>query len=184
MFFSCWVHASGAFFACCSTCNVLILSQIISAYWMSSEIHHLQLKFAFFLWLFFNCGWTFGESNNNKSFQIWWISETKRLVSTLCLWSSISSPQIRQSEARCWTWISLRLIKTFWPWKEKGQRLVLMWKKVITGLCEKPGSGKRTCFWPRNSKIVYKNSTFSTISTFNMIKVNRYDNQGRISRTL
>ena len=45
---SCWLHASGAFFACCSTCNVLILSQIISACSMSSEIQHLQLRFALF----------------------------------------------------------------------------------------------------------------------------------------
>ena len=67
---SCWLHASGAFFACCSTCNVLILSQIISECSMSSEIHHLQLRCALFLWLFFNGGWTFGESNNIKSFQI------------------------------------------------------------------------------------------------------------------
>ena len=76
--------------------------------------------------------------------------ETKWLVSTLRLWSSILSPQIQQSEARCWTWISIRLIKLFWPWKEKRQRLMLMWKKVITRLCEKPGSGKRTCFGPRD----------------------------------
>ena len=44
-------------------------------------------------------------------------------------------------------------------------------KKVITRLCEKPGSGKRTCFGPRNSKIVYQNSRLSTIPTFNMIKI-------------
>ena len=136
---SCWLHASGAFFACCSTCNVLILSQIISTCSTSREIHHLHLKFAFFLWLFFNGGWTFGESNNIKSFQIWWISETKRFVST--------SPQIRQSEARCWTWISLRLIKLFRPWKEKRQKLVLMRKKVITRLCEKPRQWKTYVFW-------------------------------------
>ena len=49
---SCWLHASGAFFACCRTCNVLILSQIISVCSISSEIHHLQLKFVFFLWFF------------------------------------------------------------------------------------------------------------------------------------
>ena len=138
---------------------------------MSSEIHHLHLKFAFFLWLFFNGGWTFGESSNIKSFQIWTISETKRLVSSLRLWSSISSPQIRQSEAKCWTWISIWLIKLFWPWKEKRQRLVLMQKKVITRICEKPGSEKHTCFGPRNSKIVYQNSRLSTIPTFNMIKI-------------
>ena len=40
------------FLACCRTCNVLTLSQIISACSMSSEIHHVQLKFAFFLWIF------------------------------------------------------------------------------------------------------------------------------------
>ena len=56
-------------------------------------------------------------------------------------------------------------------------------KKVITRLCEKPGNGKRTCFGVRNSKIVYQNSRLSTIPTFNMIKVNRYDNRGKISRT-
>ena len=81
------------------------------------------------------------------------------------------------------SWISIRLIKFFWPWIEKRQRLVLMRKKVITRLCEEPGSGKSTCFGPRNSKIVYQNSTLSTIPTFNMTKVNRYDNQGKISRT-
>ena len=153
---------------------------------MSSEIHHLQLRFAFFLWVFLNCGWTFGESNNNESFQIWWISETKQLVSTLRLWSSISSPQIQQSEARCWTWISIRLAKLFWPWKEKKERLVLMRKKVITRLCYvcvKPGSGTRTCFGQRNSKIVYQNSRLFTIPTFKMIRVNRYDDRGKIYRT-
>ena len=36
----------------CSTCYVLILSQIISACSMSSEIHHLQLKFASFRFFF------------------------------------------------------------------------------------------------------------------------------------
>ena len=148
---SCWLHASGAFFACCSTYNVLILSKIISACSMSSEIHHLQLKFAFFLWLFFNCGWTFRESNNNKSFQIWWISETKRLVSTLrFIWSSISSSQIRQSGARCWTWIVHKTNKVVLALKRNKAKPRTNAKKVITGLCEKPGSGKRTCFGPRN----------------------------------
>ena len=56
-------------------------------------------------------------------------------------------------------------------------------KKVITRLCEKPGSGKRTCFGPRNSKIVYQNFRLSTIPTFNMIEVNRYDNRVKIYRT-
>ena len=52
--------------------------------------------------------------------------------------------------------------------KKIRQRLVVTRKKVITRLCEKPGSGKRTCFGPRNSKIVYQNSRLSTIPTFNM----------------
>ena len=34
---SCWLHASGAFFACCLTCNVSILSHIMRACSMSSE---------------------------------------------------------------------------------------------------------------------------------------------------
>ena len=147
---------------------------------MSSEIHHLHLKFAFLLWLFFNSGWTFGESNNIKSFQIWWISETKRLVSTLRLWSSISAKWGEMLDVN----ILIRLIKLFWPWKEERQRLVLMRQKVITRLCEKPGNGKGKYFHgPRNSKLVYQNSRLSTIPTFNMIKVNRYDNRGKISRT-
>ena len=54
---------------------------------------------------------------------------------------------------------------------------------VITLLCEKPGSGKRTCFGPRNSKIVYQKSRLSTIPTFNMIKANPSDNRGKMSRT-
>ena len=80
---------------------------------------------------FFYCGWTFEESNNNKPFQIWWTSETKRLVikSTLRIWSLILSPQIRQSEARCWTWLSIRLITLFWPWKEKKAKARINAKK-------------------------------------------------------
>ena len=146
---------------------------------MTSEIHHWHLKFAFFLWLFFNGGWTFGESSNIKSFQIWWISETKPLVSTLRLWSSIS--------AKWGEMLDVNIHKTnnvvLAPWKEKRQRLVLMRKKVITRLREKPGNWKRTWFVRRNSKLVYQNSRLSAIPTFNMIKVNRYDNQGQISRT-
>ena len=151
---------------------------------MSCEIHHLHLKFAFFLWLFFNGGWTFGESNNIKSFRADLVNFRSKAVSIyLALMISISSPQIRQSEARCWTWISIRLIKLFWPWKEQRQRLVLMREKVITRLCEKPGSGKRTHFGTRNSKIVHQDSRLFTIPTFNMIKVNRYDDRGKISGT-
>ena len=125
---------------------------------MSSEIHHfISWKLPTSFEFFFNYGWTFGESNNNKYFQIWWISETKLLVYTLRLWSLTLSPQIRQSEARCWTWISITLLKLFWPWKEIRQRLLLMRKKVITRLCHvcvKPGSGTRSRFEPRNSKII------------------------------
>ena len=40
-----------------------------------------------------------------------------------------------------------------------------------------------TCFGSRNSKIVYQNFRLSTIPTFNIIKVNRYDSRGKISRT-
>ena len=40
-----------------------------------------------------------------------------------------------------------------------------------------------TCFGPRDSKIVYQNSRLCTIPTFNMIKVYRYDNRGKITRT-
>ena len=50
-----------------------------------------------------------------------------------------------------------------------------MRKKVITRLCDvcvKPRNGTRSCFGPRNSKIVYQNSTLSAIPTFNVIKVN------------
>ena len=117
---------------------------------MSREIHHLQLTFAFFLWLFLHCRWTFGDSNSNKSFQwtfgesnsnkslqICWVSETRQLVSTLRLRSLILSPQIRLRETREWN----------------------------------------TYFGLGNSKIVYQNSTLFTIPIFNMIKVNRYGNQ-------
>ena len=63
--------------------------------------------------------------------------------------------------------------------KRKRQRLMLMRKKVITRLCEKPGSWKCTCFGPWNSTIIYQNSRTSTIPTLNMIKINRYDNRGK-----
>ena len=56
-------------------------------------------------------------------------------------------------------------------------------KSNNTALRETPGNGKRTCFGPRKSKIVYQNPRLSTIPTFDMIKVNRYDNRGKISRT-
>ena len=81
-------------------------------------------------------------------------------------------PQFRQREARWWTWISIRLIS----WKEKRAKARINAKKIIRRLCHvcvKPGSGTRHGFGPRNSKIVYQNSRWSTIPTFNMIKVNR-----------
>ena len=76
----------------------------------------------FSLFFFFLiCGWTFGKSNSNKSFQICWISETKRLVSYLRLWSPILSPQIRQSEAKCWKWISINTWKDWYLDRKKGK---------------------------------------------------------------
>ena len=151
---------------------------------MTSEIHHLHLKFAFFLWLFFNGGWTSGESSDIKSFQIWWISETKRLVSTLRWSSPISSTQIRQSEVRCWTWISIRLIKLFWPWKEKRQRFVLMRKKSNnTAFVRNPGVENPRVLNLGIQKLSTKILGCLPPPTFNMIKVNRYDNRGKISRT-
>ena len=62
-----------------------------------------------------------------------------------------------------------------------------MRKKVIPWLCHvwvKPGSGTRTCFGPRNSKIVYQNSRLSTIPTFNMIKVNRKLHKKSVNRKI
>ena len=38
---------------------------------------------------------------------------------------------------------------------------------------------KTYLFGPRNSKTVHQNSRLSTIPTFNMTKVNRYDNRGK-----
>ena len=149
---------------------------------MSCKIHHLHLKFAFCLWLFFNGGWTFGESSKIKSFQIWWIPETKRLVSTLCLWSSISSPQIRQSEARCWTWISIRLIKLFWPWKEKRQRLVLMRRKVYSSV-RNPGMENVRVLDLGIQKLSTKILGCLPSPHSTWVKVNQYDNRGKISRT-
>ena len=100
---SCWPHASGAFFACCSTCKVLISTQIISVQWVAIIIYSWNLPSFFLCFFFFQyCGWTFGESNSNKSFQIWRVSETRRLVSTLSSWPLILSPQIRLRENREW----------------------------------------------------------------------------------
>ena len=73
------------------------------------------------LFFFLICGWTFGKSNSNKSFHICWISETKRLVSNLRLWSPILSPQIRQSEAKCWKWISINTLKDWYLDRKKGK---------------------------------------------------------------
>ena len=68
--------------------------------------------------------------------------------------------------------------------KRKNAKARTNAKKVITRLCVKPGSGMHTCFGPQNSKIVYQNFRLSTIPTFNMIRVNQYESQGKISRTL
>ena len=131
--------------------------------WLAKYIIY-SWNLPFFLWFFFlNYGWTFGESNNNKSFQIWWISETKWLVSTLRIWSLILSPQIRQSEAKA---------------------RINAKKSNETDLpCLRETREWNTCFGPRNSKIVYQNSRLSIISTFNITQVNRYENRGKISKT-
>ena len=76
-----------------------------------------------------------------------------------------------------------KTIKVVLALKRKKAKARTNVKKVIAWFYEKPGSGKRTCFGPRNSKIVYQNSRLSTIPTFNMIKDNRYDHRGKISRT-
>ena len=68
--------------------------------------------------------------------------------------------------------------------KRKNAKARTNAKKVITRLCVKPGSGMHTCFGPQNSNIVYQNFRLSTIPTFNMIRVNQYESQGKISRTL
>ena len=106
------------------------------------------------------------------------ISETKRLASTLRLWSLILSPQIRQSEARWWTWISIILI----PWKEKRQRRVLMRNKLINNMalpCLRETREWNMCFGPGNSKIVYQNSRYGCLPSPNSIW---YDNRGKITR--
>ena len=88
---SCWLYSSGAFFACCRTCKVLISTQIISVQWVPIIIYSWNLP-SFFDYFFFILWMKIGESISNKSFQIWRVSETRRLVSTLRLWPLISSP--------------------------------------------------------------------------------------------
>ena len=63
--------------------------------------------------------------------------------------------------------------------KRKTTKARMNAKKVITRLCNvcvKLGSVKKLIVYQNNSRL-------STIPTFNMIKVNQYDNQGKISRT-
>ena len=54
---------------------------------MSSKIHHLQLKFSFpsFLFFFLNVDERLENPTENKSFQIWWISEIRRLMVSIVL---------------------------------------------------------------------------------------------------
>ena len=98
---SCWLYSSGAFFACCRTCKVLISTQIISVQWVPIIIYSWNLP-SFFDYFFFILWMKIGESISNKSFQIWRVSETRRLVSTLPLWPLILSPKIRLRENREW----------------------------------------------------------------------------------
>ena len=131
------------------TCNVLILSQIISACSMSIA------KYIIYTWnshSFFDCFLTVDEhlenpTTLNLSGQIWWISEAKQLVSTLRLWSSISSPQIRQSEARCWTRISIRQIKLFWLWKRKKAQTCTNARKSNNTAMWETREWKTYAFW-------------------------------------
>ena len=63
-----------------------------------------------------------------------------------------------------------------------------MRKKVITRLCEKPWSGNVRVLDLGIQKLSTKilgclPSPHSTFIRLNMIKVNRYDNRGKISRT-
>ena len=74
------------------------------------------------------------------------------IVSTLRLWSSISSPQIRQSEVRCWTWISIRLIKLFWPWKEKKAKARTNAKKSNNTALWETREWKTYVFWTSEFK--------------------------------
>ena len=176
------LHASGAFFACCRTCNVLILSQMISACSMSSEI---QLRFAFFLWCFklwiniwrVQQYWIFPDLMNFRS---------KAVSTYLALMIFNFTPANSEKWGEMLDVNIHKTNKVVLALKKKRQRLVFMRKKVITRLCHvcvKSGSGTPSCFGLRNSKIVYQNSRLSAISTFSKIKVNRYENRGKVSRT-
>ena len=145
---------------------------------MTSELHHLHLKFAFFLWLFFNGGWTFGESSHIKSFQIWWISETKPLVSTLRLWSSISTKWGEMLDVNIH-----KTNKVVLALKRKKAKARTNAKKSNNTPLWETREWKTYVFWTSEFILVYQNSRLSTIPTFNVIKVNRYDNKGQISRT-
>ena len=50
---SCWLHASAAFFACCSTCNVLISIHIIRVQWVAINIYSWNLP-SFLSFFFFH----------------------------------------------------------------------------------------------------------------------------------
>ena len=102
---------------------------------MSSEIHHLQLRFAFFLWFFFNGGWTFGESNNINLFRL--VNFRNKVVSIYLAHMIFNF--IPANSAKWGEMLDVNNHKTnklFWPWKEKRQRLVFMRKKAITCLRE------------------------------------------------
>ena len=88
------LHASGAFFACCSTSNVLNLSQIISACSMSSEIQHVQLRFALFQHLE-------NPTTLNLSRLVNFRNKAVSIYLALMIFNFI--PANSASEARCWT---------------------------------------------------------------------------------
>ena len=68
--------------------------------------------------------------------------------------------------------------------RKKAMAHITVKKSKNTALpCLRETPEWNTCFGPRDSKIVYQNSRLCTIPTFNMIKVYRYDNRGKVTRT-
>ena len=122
---SCCQHTwtFGALFACCRACKVPDYQ---------CSIHHLQLKFTFFLlFLFFNCGWTFGESNRKwilSDFLVNFRNEAVCIYLRL-IWSLILSSQIWQSSRGEMLNVNIHKTISNLTLKRKTERLVLMRKK-------------------------------------------------------
>ena len=151
---------------------------------MSSEIHYLKLKFAFFLWFFFFTGM------NIWRIQIFPVLVNFRNKAVYSIYLALMIFNFIPANSAKWGEIlDVNIHKTnkvVFALKRKKAKARINAKKSNTRALpclRETRSGTRTCFGPRNSKIVYQNSRLSTISTFNMTKVNRYDNRGKISRT-